>query len=88
MARKKHKIDDHARQLMAQGGRKGGRKKNMATTNISHTNPDMIISKKDAVALGFTVYRTGEPCKNGHTGWRRTYNHNCIECKSKVRHEI
>lgn len=50
------------------------------TEPIYRTNPDMIIARKDAIALGFTVYRTGKPCIAGHTGWRYTKTGGCIDC--------
>lgn len=46
--------------------------------------PDMVISQSDALQLGFIVYRTGEPCKRGHTGWRRTASTQCIECAKEA----
>lgn len=41
---------------------------------------DTIISKQDAIACGYTQYRTGNPCNRGHTGPRYTATGNCIEC--------
>lgn len=41
----------------------------------------MILTAEQAHTLGFTVYRTGKPCKYGHTGWRRLANTVCIECE-------
>ncbi len=46
-------------------------------------NPDMIIDKETAIALGFNCYRTGDPCKHGHRGWRSVSKDACIECKRK-----
>jgi hypothetical protein len=46
--------------------------------------PDMILTRKDAVTFGFTVYRTGEPCKRGHTGWWRVGGSRCIECEEAL----
>lgn len=42
--------------------------------------PDMIISREDARANGFTQYRTGEPCRRGHKGWRYVSVGTCIAC--------
>jgi len=47
---------------------------------MMEAQPDLILSKKDAKALGMKVYRTGKPCKDGHTGYRYTSTGNCIEC--------
>lgn len=47
---------------------------------IWQTDPDIIIDRETAKALGFNVYRTGEPCKHGHTGWRYISNNGCLEC--------
>ena len=42
--------------------------------------PTMIISKQDADEFGFKVYRTGNPCRKGHNGWRYVSTGNCIDC--------
>ena len=44
------------------------------------TNPDLIISRKDAKLLGLKTYRTGEPCINGHDDYRYTCSGNCVLC--------
>ena len=43
-------------------------------------NPDMIVSRKDAIALKMKVYRHGRPCKKGHTGYRYVSTNSCIDC--------
>lgn len=43
-------------------------------------SPDLVVSRKDAEAVGFKVYRTGEECSRGHTGYRYVSTGNCIEC--------
>lgn len=43
-------------------------------------NPDMIVSKVDADEYGFKVYRTGDECHKGHSGWRYVSTGNCIMC--------
>lgn len=43
-------------------------------------NPQMILSKADARIMGFTLYRTGTPCRHGHAGWRRVDSGICCEC--------
>lgn len=42
--------------------------------------PDMVVSRDDARALGIGVYRTGEACRRGHTGYRYVLNGACIDC--------
>lgn len=44
--------------------------------------PDLIISREDARAQGLKVYRTGEPCRRGHTGFRYVSSTMCIDCKN------
>jgi len=39
-----------------------------------------IISRKDAIALGFVTYFTGKPCKHGHIAERRTDSCSCEIC--------
>lgn len=43
-------------------------------------NPDMILSKSDAISYGFKVYRTGQPCKHGHNAWRYVSTGTCVDC--------
>ena len=42
--------------------------------------PDTIVSREDAKSYGFKVYRTGQPCRRGHAGWRYVSTGNCIDC--------
>lgn len=42
--------------------------------------PDLVIARKDARGLGLPVYRTGEPCARGHTGYRYVSTGACIAC--------
>jgi len=52
-----------------------------ARTADMHTlPPDIVIGRADARAAGFTVYRTGRPCRRGHTGFRYVSTGNCIQC--------
>lgn len=44
----------------------------------------IIISKSDAVKLGFTRYRTGIPCKHGHIDERLTSNSTCVVCNRAI----
>lgn len=50
---------------------------------IHKQHPDMILSRADAEGFGFTVYRTGKPCKNGHTGWRYLSTGACLTCMGR-----
>lgn len=47
---------------------------------LMREQPDMIIDKVTADECGMKVYRTGEPCRRGHTGWRYVKIGNCIPC--------
>jgi len=42
--------------------------------------PNMVLSRDDARKLGLKVYRTGEPCRRGHTGFRWVSTGHCIDC--------
>ncbi len=55
--------------------------KSCATISMMEQNPDMVIKREDAKSLEMTVYRTGEPCSYGHTGWRYVSTGNCIQCR-------
>ena len=39
-----------------------------------------LISRDEAHRRGLTVYRTGKPCKRGHTGLRYVSTGACAEC--------
>lgn len=54
-----------------------------ASTEYARMNPDAIMSREVAKALGFALYRTGEPCRRGHTGWRYVSTGNCLDCLRK-----
>ena len=47
---------------------------------MMEAQPDMILSRADASALGITVYRTGEPCNHGHRAYRYVSTGGCIKC--------
>jgi hypothetical protein len=51
-----------------------------ATAVTIRDAPDLVLSKADALALGLTAYRTGEPCENGHAAYRHTATDQCIPC--------
>ena len=44
-----------------------------------------IISRKDAIALGFVTYFTGKPCKHGHIAEKRVDNGRCVCCVKAYR---
>jgi hypothetical protein len=44
---------------------------------------DTIISLLGAKAAGMKVFRTGEPCRAGHRGWRYVSTRNCITCMGR-----
>jgi len=46
--------------------------------------PDLILSRFDAQTLGYSVYRTGEACPAGHTGWRYVSTGACVDCSQGV----
>jgi formamidopyrimidine-DNA glycosylase len=45
--------------------------------------PDMVISSDHARKLKLQVYRTGKPCRNGHTGFKMISTNDCIDCLKK-----
>lgn len=47
---------------------------------FAEENPDFIMPREAAQALGFTLFRTGDPCRRGHAGWRYVSTGNCLEC--------
>ena len=51
-----------------------------ADAQLMREAPDLVITKDDARALGFKVYRTGEACNHGHVGWRYVSTQGCIAC--------
>lgn len=59
---------------------KGVDRRATAESELMRDQPDMILSKKQAKAMGLKVYRTGRPCKNGHTSWRYISTNSCIDC--------
>lgn len=42
--------------------------------------PDWVVSRGAARAMGSPVYRTGRPCRKGHTGYRYVSTGACVEC--------
>lgn len=49
-------------------------------TIMMEAQPDMVISRDQARALGLKVYRTGEPCRKDHRGFRYVSTGNCLMC--------
>lgn len=47
---------------------------------FAEENPDFVMPREAARSLGFTLFRTGAPCRRGHTGWRYVSTGNCLEC--------
>lgn len=45
--------------------------------------PDMLLSYEDAKAAKLVAYRTGKPCKYGHTGWRWVSTRGCLTCQGR-----
>ena len=48
---------------------------------MMEAQPGMVISKLNALQLGFGVYRTGSPCRHGHCGFRYVSTRRCVTCK-------
>lgn len=44
---------------------------------------DLIIDWDTARGLGLKMYRTGVPCRAGHTGWRYVSTRGCLECMGR-----
>lgn len=65
----------------AREAKAGVSKKRTPSAQIMADCPDMILSRSDAVTLGFKVYRTGKKCTNGHSGWRYITTGGCLDCK-------
>lgn len=50
----------------------------MTDIQILYDGP--IVKRKDAMAMGYTHYFTGKPCKHGHVDKRQVCNWDCVEC--------
>ena len=59
----------------------GNMQRRSKTSLYMEDNPDAIVTKQEAVSLGIKAYRTGKPCRRGHTGWRYLATGACIQCK-------
>lgn len=47
---------------------------------IMEKYPEMVIDRDAAKRLRMKIYRTGKPCRKGHSGFRYVSTGNCIEC--------
>lgn len=50
--------------------------------------PDMVIPRDVASTFGYKVFRTGQPCRKGHKGWRYVSTGACVSCISGLRNVI
>lgn len=55
-------------------------KSDTATNRFMKDNPDLIVTKDAAAAMGLTVFKTGVPCRRGHIGWRYVNGGACLSC--------
>lgn len=60
-----------------------GRSTASETEMLMSLAPDMVITRGEAIELGYNVYRTGKECLNGHTGWRYVKTGNCLDCRKE-----
>ncbi len=51
-----------------------------STKQFMIDNPTVVISRTDARTAGFKVFRTGEPCRHGHKGFRYVSTKGCVDC--------
>jgi len=51
------------------------------TAKFMSDNPDLVLTKQQAKAMGLSIYRTGKKCRQGHSGYRYVSNSGCIDCK-------
>jgi len=61
-------------------GCKGEDKRRSQSQRFAEENPEFVIDKETAKALGFTLYRTGNHCRKGHAAYRYVSTGNCLEC--------
>lgn len=50
--------------------------------------PNMVIQRDIAHMLGYKIFRTGEPCRKGHKGWRYVSSGGCLSCINGTRTTI
>jgi ribosomal protein L37AE/L43A len=75
------RVDNGRWQGCHPGGTSRGTADGMTPEQIMmKSQPDLILPKAQAKALGLKVYRTGKPCRRGHNGYRYASTGNCIEC--------
>lgn len=63
--------------------RQGGDGRRTPSRQFAAENPNFVIGRDAARTMGFTLYRTGEPCRRGHTGWRYVSTGNCLDCLNR-----
>lgn len=49
-------------------------------TKGKHRTSSLNPARAKAIKLGATTYKSGKPCKRGHSGLRRTINGECVHC--------
>lgn len=55
-------------------------KKETPDQKLMRETPNAVITREAAALVGLGVFRTGLPCKHGHTGWRYRSTSGCIPC--------
>lgn len=55
-------------------------KRDTVDAELMRDAPDLVLTRVDARAMGFKVFRTGNYCRRGHNGYRYVSTGNCIEC--------
>lgn len=63
-----------------QGCRPPAGQQTSATAQLMGEQPDMVIDRQTARAMGLTAYRTGKSCCRRHTGWRYVSTGGCMDC--------
>lgn len=61
--------------------RKHGAAQHEASAELMNSCPDIVLARDEAKAMGFKVFRTGEYCRKGHTGFRYISTGACVACK-------
>lgn len=59
-------------------------KRTTPSSEMARSNPEMVISRSDAVKLGINLFRTGTACARGHKGWRQVSNGACVDCRKPI----
>jgi len=61
--------------------RKPGKPAHEPSAILMRDCKDIVIGRKEARAMGFNVYRTGQACNRGHNVFRYVSTGGCIECR-------